>query len=289
MAIFPKFCLWRRSLCSNLGGIGPENLYRATLSTLGARDFSSGSFRFVSSLYSDPPVFSRDFAARSLGLQWRAEDMSAFIRPTPKIPAARETKPLVPRVRIKMNSTNWPAPNNVWIFIAQFVEHCSANAKTMGSNTVEFPTFSPVNLQLLKMRFPLRRSYLHRKLQPPWSTTKNRTKNQSISSFPITTCAATNIPTKTVFNLLFGRTRILLQQTETEMKYQLQIDDAFPSIYLWGKTVINLWQKTPLKPCFKKGIRPVSLQGPVCIMAQVSEIMEILDGDQVPSMLVSSL
>ena len=80
------------------------------------------------------------------------------------------------------------------------------------------------------MQFPLGRSYLHWNFQPPWSTTKNRTKNQSISSFPITTCAATNIPTKTVFNLLFGRTRILLQQTETEMKYQLQIDDAFPSI-----------------------------------------------------------
>ena len=30
-AIFPKLCLWRRSLCSNLGGIGLEKLYRATL------------------------------------------------------------------------------------------------------------------------------------------------------------------------------------------------------------------------------------------------------------------
>ena len=34
VAIFPKLCLWRRSLCSNLGGIGPEKLYRATLSNL---------------------------------------------------------------------------------------------------------------------------------------------------------------------------------------------------------------------------------------------------------------
>ena len=33
VAIFSKLCLWRRSLCSNLGGIGPEKLYRATLST----------------------------------------------------------------------------------------------------------------------------------------------------------------------------------------------------------------------------------------------------------------
>ena len=31
VAIFPKLCLWRRSLCSNLGGIGPGKLYRTTL------------------------------------------------------------------------------------------------------------------------------------------------------------------------------------------------------------------------------------------------------------------
>ena len=31
VAIFPKLCFWRRSLCSNLRGIDPEKLYRATL------------------------------------------------------------------------------------------------------------------------------------------------------------------------------------------------------------------------------------------------------------------
>ena len=31
VAIFPKLCLWRRSLCSNLGGVDPEKLYWATL------------------------------------------------------------------------------------------------------------------------------------------------------------------------------------------------------------------------------------------------------------------
>ena len=31
VAIFPKLCLWQRRLCSDLGGIGPEKLYRATL------------------------------------------------------------------------------------------------------------------------------------------------------------------------------------------------------------------------------------------------------------------
>ena len=29
--MFPNLCLWRRSLCSNLRGIDPEKLYRATL------------------------------------------------------------------------------------------------------------------------------------------------------------------------------------------------------------------------------------------------------------------
>ena len=31
VAIIPNLCLWRRSLCSNLGGIDSEKLYRATL------------------------------------------------------------------------------------------------------------------------------------------------------------------------------------------------------------------------------------------------------------------
>ena len=38
--------------------------------------------------------------------------------------------------RVKMNSVNWSAPN-VWVFIAQLVEHCSANAEVMGSNSIE--------------------------------------------------------------------------------------------------------------------------------------------------------
>ena len=40
--------------------------------------------------------------------------------------------------RVKMDSTNWLAPN-VWVFIAQLVEHCSANAEDMGSNPIEVP------------------------------------------------------------------------------------------------------------------------------------------------------
>ena len=43
VAIFPKHCLWRRSLCSNLGGIHPEKLYRATLSKIGNFQFLMAS------------------------------------------------------------------------------------------------------------------------------------------------------------------------------------------------------------------------------------------------------
>ena len=48
-----------------------------------------------------------------------------------------------------MNSSNWisnwPALN-VWVFIAQLVEHCSTKAEAMGSNPVEGPKFFLVNL-----------------------------------------------------------------------------------------------------------------------------------------------
>ena len=48
-----------------------------------------------------------------------------------------------------MNSTNWPAPN-VWVFIAQLVEHCSTNPEGMGSNPVEAPkTFFGLNCDCL--------------------------------------------------------------------------------------------------------------------------------------------
>ena len=48
-----------------------------------------------------------------------------------------------------MNSINWPAPN-IWVFIAQLVEHCSANAEAMGSNPVEAPkTFFRLNYDCL--------------------------------------------------------------------------------------------------------------------------------------------
>ena len=39
-------------------------------------------------------------------------------------------------LRVKMNSLNWSAPY-IWVFIAQLVQHCSANAEAMDSNPVE--------------------------------------------------------------------------------------------------------------------------------------------------------
>ena len=53
----------------------------------------------------------------------------------------------------KMNSINWPAPNER-VFIAQLMEHCSANA--MGSNPVEAPKkVFGLTLRLLKSQSQL--------------------------------------------------------------------------------------------------------------------------------------
>ena len=54
-----------------------------------------------------------------------------------------------------MNSISWPA-SSVWVFIAQLVEHCSANAEATGSNPFEGPEkpfFFRATSQLLKLRF----------------------------------------------------------------------------------------------------------------------------------------
>ena len=51
-----------------------------------------------------------------------------------------------------INSAKWPA-SNVWVFIAQLVEHCSANAETMDSNPVEAPkTFFGFNYDCLNRK-----------------------------------------------------------------------------------------------------------------------------------------
>ena len=60
-----------------------------------------------------------------------------------------------------MNSIKWPA-SNVWVFIAQSVEHCSANAEAMGSDPVEAAkTFFGLTLRLLKSQSQLQWSHLH--------------------------------------------------------------------------------------------------------------------------------
>ena len=38
--------------------------------------------------------------------------------------------------QVKINLINWSAPN-LWVFIAQLVEHCRANVEAMGSNPIE--------------------------------------------------------------------------------------------------------------------------------------------------------
>ena len=43
VAVFPNLCLWRRSLCSNLGGIDPEKLYRATLTQVQSKPVNADS------------------------------------------------------------------------------------------------------------------------------------------------------------------------------------------------------------------------------------------------------
>ena len=81
-----------------------------------------------------------------------------------------------------MNSTNWPAPD-VWVFTAQMVEHCSANAEAMGSNPIEVPKFwGGVYLQLdIKLQVPMRRSYCHLKFVLPQFTLSSKSSELSMS------------------------------------------------------------------------------------------------------------
>ena len=62
MAVFPNLCLLRRSLCSNLGGIDPEKLYRATLMRLYLFHMCSVYF-----LWSILPVEATDLLLKFLG------------------------------------------------------------------------------------------------------------------------------------------------------------------------------------------------------------------------------
>ena len=67
--------------------------------------------------------------------------------------------------RVKMNATNWPAPN-VWsLHTSKGVEQCSANAEAMETNPAGVSSFFffRVYLQLLKLQLPLPRSYLYLK------------------------------------------------------------------------------------------------------------------------------
>ena len=58
VVIFPKLCLWRRSLCANLGGIGLEKLYRATLRAQSVGEVTAGMWKWKSAR----PTMSRKAA-----------------------------------------------------------------------------------------------------------------------------------------------------------------------------------------------------------------------------------
>ena len=67
---------------------------------------------------------------------------------------------------VKLNSINWCDPTDMWVFIGQLVDHCSANAVGIGKNPVEALKFFQATicnyyLQLLKLRSQLRSSHLH--------------------------------------------------------------------------------------------------------------------------------
>ena len=59
VAIFPKLCLWRRSLCSNLRGIDPEKLYRATLIMEKNQRWALESSSFIYSASVSPQPLNR--------------------------------------------------------------------------------------------------------------------------------------------------------------------------------------------------------------------------------------
>ena len=47
VSVFPNLCLWRRSLRSNVGGIDPEKLYRATLKRAGFANATLGALKLL--------------------------------------------------------------------------------------------------------------------------------------------------------------------------------------------------------------------------------------------------
>ena len=62
----------------------------------------------------------------------------------------------------KWNVDHFFTAPNLWVFIAQLVEHCRANAEAMGSNPVEAPkTFFGLTLRFKKSQSQLRWSLLH--------------------------------------------------------------------------------------------------------------------------------
>ena len=82
VAIFPNLCSWRRSLYSNVGGIDPEKLYRATLSN----DWSSIGFDY------------RTFNRRTPGLKNKSPEQNRYLEMKHKKekPAKGDTSDRIP-------------------------------------------------------------------------------------------------------------------------------------------------------------------------------------------------
>ena len=80
VAIFPTLCLWRFSLCSNLEGIDPEKLYRATLRT----EFTCPKAKSTSPGLSDTTFFARWLELLSFTLFKLPKRILFFTCPTGK-------------------------------------------------------------------------------------------------------------------------------------------------------------------------------------------------------------
>ena len=106
-----------------------------------------------------------------------------------------------------MNSINWSAPN-IWVFIAQLVEHCSANAEAMGSNPVEaLKIFLGLKFAIaFKLQVQLRWAHLHFMLYFKWSCLNSLTSLWFPLTRRIDSVFDTSTSTENRFKLLPSRT-----------------------------------------------------------------------------------
>ena len=123
-----------------------------------------------------------------------------------------------------MNSTNWPAPN-VLVFIAQL-----ANAEAIGSNPVEvLQFFFRVNLQLFKLQWPLRRSYLHLKFVE-FSLDKTE---KSLRTSPETIPTSKRFPLCPLFSLVQAQSSLQHATLVGKLNRVLTMRIKYKPFYCW--------------------------------------------------------